>query len=60
VVLEEAAILYPPEVIADASTTAYTRKEDFDRANVKKIRRERESAGAWSPKRVTFPWRQLL
>ena len=60
VILPEAAIVYPPSVIPDASTTAYTRKEDFDRVNVKQIRRERESKGAWSPLRLTFPWIQLI
>lgn len=60
VILPEAAIEYGSSVIADASTTRYTRKEDFDRENVTQIRRERAALVAWSPKRLTFPWTQLL
>lgn len=59
-ILPEVAIVYTNDVIADASTTTYTRKEDFDRANVKAIRKERESAGAWTPRRLSFPWTQQL
>lgn len=59
-ILPEVAVLYPPDVISDASTTRYTRKEPFDRENVRRIREERPANGAWQPLRVTFPWTQQL
>lgn len=53
-------IRYPREVIADASTTTYGRKEPQDGANVRRIREEREAEGKWKTKRLTFPWEQLV
>jgi hypothetical protein len=53
-------IRYPREVIPDASTTTYGRKEPQDVENVQRIRRERERLEAWYPLRVTFPWTREL
>lgn len=54
-------IRYPREVIPDASTTTYGRKEVQDRENVKRIRAERVQLGEgkWRPLRLTFPWERL-
>lgn len=49
-------IRYPREVIADASTTTYGRKEPQDGLNVRRIRNERDAVPDWRPLRLTFPW----
>lgn len=59
VILNHVLIRYPREVIPDASTTTYGRKEDQDRANVKRIREERAIIRKWRPLRLTFPWERL-
>jgi hypothetical protein len=53
-------IRYPREVIPDASTTTYGRKEPQDVEHVQRIRRERERLSTWYPLRVTFPWTREL
>jgi len=53
-------VRYPREVIADASTTTYGRKEPQDRENVQRIRAEREREPNWRPKRLTFPWERVV
>lgn len=52
----EALIRYPREVISDASTTTYGRKETQDSINVNRIRNERAQIPDWKPLRLTFPW----
>lgn len=59
VLREDVLIRYPREVIADASTTTYGRKEEQDRANVKRIREARAIIRKWRPLRLTFPWERL-
>ena len=56
--LPDEMIRYERSVIADASTTTYTRKESWDRASVIRIVSQR-SAG-WRPKRLSFPYEQQL
>lgn len=58
--LPAALVRYPREVIADASTTTYGRKEPQDRANVPRIRAEREADPDPRPKRLTFPFEKLV
>lgn len=53
-------IRYPREVLADASTTTYGRKEEQDRINVQRIRAERAAVPNWRPLRVTFPYKRLV
>lgn len=53
--LPDLLIRYPRDVIADASTTTYGRKEPRDKPNVLRILKER---GQSAPKRLTFPWVQ--
>lgn len=60
VLLPQVMIRYPREVIADASTTTYGRKEDQDRKNVRRIVLERAELPGWQPKRLTFPYERLL
>lgn len=60
VILDAPMIRYPREVIADASTTTYTRKEKRDKLNVRRIINERASIPHWRPLRLTFPYRRLL
>lgn len=48
----------PRELVPDASTTAYTRKDPtLDRGRVKLIRARR---GAAAPLRLTFPWERVF
>jgi hypothetical protein len=54
--LPEPLIRVPRDVIADASTTTYGRKEQGDKVNVAKIRAERGALKEWRPLRLTFPW----
>jgi len=56
----EPLVRYPREIIADASTTTYGRKEEQDRVNVTRIRSERDQIPDWRPLRLTFPWERLL
>lgn len=58
--LDAVLIRYPREVIADASTTTYGRKEPQDRANVPRIRAEREADADPRPKNLTFPYARLI
>jgi len=60
VMLPQALIRYPREVIADASTTVYGRKEPQDGEAVPRIRAERNAQPDWRPLRGTFPWEQLV
>lgn len=60
VILPQVMIRYPREVIADASTTTYGRKEEQDRKNVRRIVLERKEVPNWKPLRVTFPYERLL
>jgi hypothetical protein len=54
--LECPLIRVPREVIPDASTTTYGRKEPQDLENVQRIRQERERSPKWRPLRLSFPW----
>jgi hypothetical protein len=56
----EVLIRYPREVIADASTTTYGRKEPQDHENVRRIRDERAALGEWRPLRLTFPYEEVV
>lgn len=53
--LPEAMVRYPREVIADASTTTYLRKQPEDRV-VSDIRAARAALPDWKPIRGRFPW----
>jgi hypothetical protein len=59
-IMPEVAIVYPETLIADACTTRYTRKEEYDRENVRRIKHERGVDVDWRPKRLTFPWESVL
>jgi hypothetical protein len=60
VILPQVMVRYPREVVADASTTTYGRKEVQDRINVKRIVLQRAEIPNWKTKRLTFPYEQLL
>lgn len=60
VLRSDVLIRYPREVIPDASTTTYGRKEPQDHENVARIRAARGLIPNWRPLRVTFPWEQLV
>lgn len=60
VILPKVMIRYPREVIADASTTTYGRKEPVDRENVRRITLERREIPDWKPLRLTFPYEQQV
>lgn len=59
VMLPQVMIRYPREVIPDASTTTYGRKEEQDGEMIPKIRARREREKGWKPLRVTFPYVRL-
>lgn len=56
VMLPDTMIRVPREVIPDASTTHYGRKEAIDGENVRRIRAERAVLETWRPERVKLPW----
>jgi hypothetical protein len=60
VILKSYMIRYPREVVADASTTRYGRKEPQDRENVARIVKERQEIPNWRPLRLTFPYEQQV
>lgn len=60
VILPHVMVRYPREVIADASTTTYGRKEVQDRTNVRRIVMERREIPDWRPLRLTFPYERQL
>ncbi len=60
VVLPQVMVRYPREVIADASTTTYGRKEEQDKTNVRRIINERAEIPNWRPLRVTFAYERLM
>lgn len=57
--LEVPMIRVPREVEADASTTAYQRKQPEDGEAVPRIRAERNAQRGWKPLRGTFPWERV-
>ncbi|MBR1150088.1 glycosyltransferase [Bradyrhizobium sp. JYMT SZCCT0428] len=59
VMLKEVLIRYPREVIPDASTTRYLRKQPEDRAGIAALMRRRKADAAWSPKRLSFPYSRV-
>lgn len=56
VMLPNVMIRVPRDVVPDASTTTYGRKEPQDRNNVARIRHDRAQIPNWRPLRLTFPW----
>jgi hypothetical protein len=54
----EAMVRYPREVIADASTTVYGRKEEQDGIHIPRIR-EQIAKDPKGIKRLSFPWERL-
>jgi hypothetical protein len=50
----------PREVIADASTTQYTRKSAEDAEAIQRIKGERKAEPDPSPKRGLFPWTRMF
>lgn len=58
VMLQQALVRVPREVVPDASTTNYGRKEPQDREGVGRIRKL--IAKDPKPHRLTFPWEQIL
>lgn len=62
VLLKDTIIRFPREVIPDASTTTYTRKEDWDGENIRRIKSEIAALPAKDqrPKRGRFSWSQVL
>lgn len=59
VMLDEVMIRVPRDVVPDASTTTYGRKEPQDAVNVKRIREQRAITPRWKPLRGTFPWERI-
>ncbi len=58
--IEEVMVRYPREIIADASTTVYTRKGDpANDIELVQRRQLRSLIPDWKPLRGTFPWEQV-
>lgn len=58
--LSDVMVRYPREVLPDASTTIYTRKNDpGNDGDLMKRRQLRSEIKGWKPLRNTFPWEQL-
>lgn len=58
--LTDVMVRYPREIIPDASTTIYTRKNDPENDNELRERREkRDLIKNWKPLRGTFAWEQV-
>lgn len=56
IMLKEVLIRVPRDVIKDASTTTYLRKQNEDYENIKRIRKQREKIPGMRPKTLTFPY----
>lgn len=59
IMLDEVLIRVPREVVADASTTVYKRKQPEDHAGVTRIRAEIAKAGG-PTKRLSFPYHRVV
>lgn len=59
VILPDVMIRVPREVVPDASTTTYTRKEKWDKRNVARILAERDGVKNWRPLRLSFPYTRI-
>jgi hypothetical protein len=59
VMLKEILIRYPREVIKDASTTTYLRKQPEDRAGMAAMKEKRAGDPDWKPKRLSFPYSRV-
>ncbi|WP_409188441.1 glycosyltransferase family 2 protein [Bradyrhizobium sp. RDM4] len=59
VMLKEVLIRYPREVVADASTTRYLRKQPEDRAGMAEMGARRAADPHWQPKRLSFPYSRV-
>lgn len=57
--LKEPVVRVPREIIPDASTTTYGRKEEQDRINIVRIEKERALIPNWRPQTLTFPWTRV-
>lgn len=53
-------IRVPREVVADASTTRYGRKEPIDREAIPRIKRERAAQHGWKPLNFRFEYEKVL
>lgn len=59
IILDEPLVRYPREVIPDASTTRYLRKQPEDHAGVTRIRAQIAAEGG-RPHRLTFPFHRVV
>lgn len=57
--LPQPLIRVPREVVPDASTTTYGRREAVDK-RVRALRTQREQTHNWETKRLTFPWERVI
>lgn len=58
--LPQPLIRVPREVVADASTTTYGRKEPQDREALPKLKDARAGVKDWRPQRGRFPWVRVV
>ena len=58
--LKEVLIRVPREVIPDASTTTYLRKQEEDRTEIPRIKAEIAASGDLAPRRLTFPYERVI
>lgn len=58
--LDDVLIRVPREVVPDASTTTYGRKEKQDTVNIRRILHERSLIKGWRPLRLLFPYSRVF
>ena len=59
IMLKEVLIRVPREVIPDASTTTYLRKQEEDRENLKRLRKQISKIPNARPMTLTFPYTRI-
>lgn len=59
VLLDEPLVRFPRDVVSDASTTRYLRKQPEDRDGLAKVRAQIAASGEPGPKRGLFPWSEV-
>jgi hypothetical protein len=59
VMLKDALVRYPRDVIPDASTTRYLRKQPEDRAGMAELNERRKRDPNWKPQRFRFPYARV-
>jgi glycosyltransferase involved in cell wall biosynthesis len=60
VMLPQWLIRVPRQIVPDASTTTYGRKEPMDSFGIPQVTAARAAEGAWAPRRLSFPYEKIF